>query len=327
VFFGGGTPTLLPPRELLRILDAIDRRLGLAPGAEVTVEANPDSVDVASLTALREGGVGRVSFGMQSVRTHVLAVLDRTHTPGRAEAAVADARRAGFEHVNLDLIFGTPGETDDDWRATLEAAIGAGPDHVSAYALTIEPQTRLGARVRRGQLPAPVDDVLADRYAMADDALGAAGYAWYEVSNWARTPDARCAHNLLYWRNDDWWGLGPGAHGHLAGTRWWNERHPAAYAAAVRTGELPVEGHERCTPEQRRLEDLLLRVRLAEGIEAAPYSPGVVAELAAAGLVEVHAGRLVLTRNGRLLTDGVIRRLEADGACGARGSVAPPPGP
>jgi putative oxygen-independent coproporphyrinogen III oxidase len=327
VFFGGGTPTLLPPRELVRILRAVDEELGLAADAEVTIEANPDSVDVAALAELRAGGVNRVSFGMQSVRTHVLAVLDRTHTPGRAEDAVTDARRAGFGHVNLDLIFGTPGESDADWQATLDAAIAADPDHISAYALTIEPQTRLGARVRHGRLPAPDDDVLADRYAMADDALTGAGYHWYEVSNWARTPAARCAHNLLYWRNDHWWGIGPGAHGHIGGVRWWNVRHPSDHARAVHAGRLPVDGSERPTAEQRALEDLLLHIRLVDGIDAAPYPAPLLAELVADGLVDDAAlaarGRLVLTRNGRMLTDGVIRRLDGDGPRVGRGSVEP----
>jgi oxygen-independent coproporphyrinogen-3 oxidase len=330
VFFGGGTPTLLPAADLLRILRAIDDELGLAPDAEVTVEANPDSVDRPTLAALRDGGVTRLSFGMQSVRSHVLAVLDRTHTPGRAADAVEDARAVGFEHVNLDLIFGTPGERDDDWLATLDAAIAAGADHVSAYALTVEPQTRLGARVRHGRVPAPDDDVLAHRYELADEVLGAAGFAWYEVSNWARSPGARCAHNLLYWRNDHWWGVGPGAHSHIGGTRWWNVRHPAAHAEAVAAGRLPVEGAERCTPEERALEDLLLGIRLADGLDARPFAPATVRSLVEDGLVEpggVREGRLVLTRTGRLLTDSVVRRLDGDAACVARVSVDPPRAP
>jgi oxygen-independent coproporphyrinogen-3 oxidase len=331
VFFGGGTPTLLPPADLVRMLRAIDDELGLAADAEVTVEANPDSVDVASLVALRDGGFNRISFGMQSVRRHVLAVLDRTHTPGRAEDAVADAQAAGFEHVNLDLIYGTPGESDDDWRATLDAAIAAGPDHISAYALTIERQTKLGARVRHGRLPTPDDDVLADRYAVADETLTAAGFGWYEVSNWARSPGSRCAHNLLYWRNDHWWGIGPGAHSHIGGTRWWNVRHPETHAAEVGAGRLPVEGSETCDAAQRALEDLLLGVRLVDGLEAAPFSRAVVDTLVADGLVErralVDGGRLVLTRDGRLLTDSVVRRLSDDAPWTDRGSVALPLGP
>jgi oxygen-independent coproporphyrinogen-3 oxidase len=331
VFFGGGTPTLLPTDALLHILRAIDDELGLARDAEVTVEANPDSVDRATLAALRDGGVTRVSFGMQSVRSHVLAVLDRTHTPGRAVDAVDDAHAAGFEHVNLDLIYGTPGERDTDWQATLDAAIAAGPDHLSAYALTIEPQTRLGARVRHGRTPAPDDDVLADRYAMADETLSAAGFAWYEVSNWARGTSARCAHNLLYWRNDHWWGIGPGAHSHVGGTRWWNARHPEQHAAAVAAGRAPVDGSERCTPAERALEDLLLGIRLVDGLDAAGFRPATVRSLVEDGLVDGEAAarrhRLVLTRAGRLLTDSVVRRLDGDASCATRVSVEPLPAP
>jgi putative oxygen-independent coproporphyrinogen III oxidase len=324
VFFGGGTPTLLPPGDLIRILGAIDAELGLAHGAEVTVEANPDSVDAASLDALRTGGFTRISFGMQSVRRHVLAVLDRTHTPGRAEAAVAEARGAGFAHINLDLIYGTPGETDEDWQATLDAAIAAGPDHVSAYALTIEPRTRLGAQVRHGRVPSPDDDVMAHRYALADDALQGAGFDWYEVSNWAASVTARCAHNLIYWRNDNWWGVGPGAHGHIGGVRWWNVRHPAEHAALAHDGVMPVEGHERCDADARSLEAVMLGIRLADGLAPDGFAPGTVAELTAEGLVVVTpTGRLRLTRNGRLLTDSVIQRLVRDPPCGSWGSVAP----
>jgi putative oxygen-independent coproporphyrinogen III oxidase len=326
VFLGGGTPTSLPPADLIRILRAVDDELGLVPGAEVTVEANPDSVDAAALAALRAGGFNRISFGMQSVRGHVLDVLDRTHTPGRPVAAAREARAAGFEHINLDLIYGTPGETDDDWRATLDAAIGAGPDHVSAYALTVEPRTKFGARVRRGRIATPDDDVMADRYAVADETLGAAGYHWYEVSNWAASPTARCAHNLLYWRNDHWWGVGPGAHGHIGGVRWWNVPHPAAHAERVRAGSLPFEGFEVCTPDERALEDLLLGIRLAAGIDAGRFAAPAVTDLVADGLVYDPAardGRLVLTRNGRLLTDRVIRGLVVDAPRAKRVSVAP----
>src|SRR5919206_4535625 len=211
VFFGGGTPTLLPPEDLLAVLDAIDERLGLAAGAEVTVEANPESVSPASLAALRAGGVTRISLGMQSAAPHVLAVLERAHTPGRAVEAAFAARAAGFEHVSLDLILGTPGERDADAAASLDAALSAPVDHVSAYGLILEPGTRLTRRVRRGELAAPDDDAMARRYEAADAALAARGFAWYEISNWATGPDARCRHNLGYWRGGDWWGVGPGA--------------------------------------------------------------------------------------------------------------------
>ncbi|MFK8908633.1 radical SAM family heme chaperone HemW, partial [Streptomyces sp. YS-3] len=220
VFVGGGTPTLLPAADLVRMLSAVREEFGLADDAEVTTEANPESVDRAYLEELRAGGFNRVSFGMQSAKQHVLKILDRTHTPGRPEACVAEARAAGFDHVNLDLIYGTPGESDQDWRESLAAAVGAGPDHISAYALIVEEGTQLARRIRRGEVPMTDDDVHADRYLIADSVLAEAGFHWYEVSNWATTEAGRCLHNELYWRGADWWGAGPGAHSHVGGVRW-----------------------------------------------------------------------------------------------------------
>ena len=313
VFVGGGTPTLLAAADLVGVLDVVREEFGLRPGAEVTVEANPDSVDAASLATLREGGVTRMSFGMQSAVPHVLSVLERTHTPGRATAAVAAARAAGFEHVSVDLIYGTPGETAPDWARSLAVAVDSGPDHVSAYALVVEEGTRLAARVRRGELPAPDADVLADRYEAADDVLAAAGYDWYEVSNWA-LPGGECRHNLGYWHGDDWWGAGPGAHSHVAGVRWWNVRHPAAYAALVRAGRLPVAAREVLGDDARQAERVLLGLRLREGLAVAeaPATDEVRARLLADGLVDaaaLAAGRWRLTRRGRLLADLVVRAL------------------
>ncbi|HVW17681.1 MAG TPA: radical SAM family heme chaperone HemW, partial [Solirubrobacteraceae bacterium] len=312
VFFGGGTPTLLGPAELGTVLAAIDAELGLAPGAEVTTEANPESVDAGSLAALREAGFTRVSFGMQSAAPHVLAVLDRVHTPGRAVDALREARAAGFEHVSADLIYGTPGESDDDWRASLDAALAAGPDHVSAYALTVEPGTALAARVRRGELPAPDDDVLADRYAIADERLGATGLRWYEVSNWAASDGARCRHNLGYWGDGDWWPIGPGAHGHLRGVRWWNVRRPADHARMVADGRLPEAGREVLADDERETERVMLGLRMADGLELRPDERAAAAALAADGLLEPGAlagGRAVLTLRGRLLGDHATRAL------------------
>ncbi|WP_285776375.1 radical SAM family heme chaperone HemW [Microtetraspora sp. NBRC 13810] len=315
VFFGGGTPTLLDSHDLTRVLGVIDKEFGLAPDAEVTTEANPESVDPASLATLRSGGFNRVSFGMQSAREHVLRVLDRRHTPGRAAQAVREAREAGFEHVNLDLIYSTPGETDDDWRASLEAALAAGPDHVSAYSLIVEDGTRLAARIRRGELPMPDDDVAADRYLIAEELLTAAGLTWYEISNWAASEAARCRHNLLYWTGGDWWGAGPGAHSHVGGTRWWNVKHPAAYAARLAAGETPAHAREILTPADRAMERLMLELRLVTGFplaEVAPESRTAVAGALAGGLLETEpfkAGRMVLTLRGRLLADALIRDL------------------
>ena len=316
VFVGGGTPTLLPPADLARFLGAVRDRFGLAADAEVTTESNPDSIDAAGLTTLREGGFTRVSFGMQSAVPHVLATLDRVHTPGRAQQAVADAWAAGFEHVSLDLIYGTPGETAPDWATSVEAALAARPDHVSAYALIVEEGTRLAARVRRGELPMPDDDGLADAYVAADDRFVAAGLAPYEVSNWARDDAARCRHNLGYWRGDDWWGVGPGAHSHVAGLRWWNVKHPAPYAAHLAAGRSPAAGRELLDDDQRRVERVLLEVRLAEGLPTEVLTPTEqrrLPDLAHRRLITDAyagpAGRVVLARSGRLLADGVVRDL------------------
>ncbi|MFE1173509.1 radical SAM family heme chaperone HemW [Streptomyces sp. NPDC058773] len=315
VFVGGGTPTLLPAADLGRMLAAIREEFGLAPGAEITTEANPESVDPRYLGELRAGGFNRVSFGMQSARQHVLKVLDRTHTPGRPEACVAEARAAGFEHVNLDLIYGTPGETDDDWRASLDAALGAGPDHVSAYALIVEEGTQLARRIRRGEVPMTDDDVHADRYLIADERLTAAGFTWYEVSNWATTDAARCRHNELYWTGADWWGAGPGAHSHVGGVRWWNVKHPGAYAQALSEGRSPGAGRELLSAEDRRVERILLELRLADGCPLeilAPAGARAAARALADGLLEpgpYEAGRAVLTLRGRLLADAVVRDL------------------
>jgi oxygen-independent coproporphyrinogen-3 oxidase len=315
VFFGGGTPTLLPPARLGEMLRVIDGEFGLVPGAEVTVEANPETVTERDLVHLREQGVTRLSFGMQSALPHVLAVLDRVHEPGRPARCVAWAREAGFDHVSLDLIYGTPGESDADWRRSLEAALAAGPDHISAYALIVEDGTRLAARIRRGELPAPDDDAMADRYLMAEDLLGAHGLSWYEVSNWAASGAARCAHNLLYWTGGDWWGIGPGAHSHVGGTRWWNVKHPAAYARRISAGTSPGHARETLTPGERQMERIMLLTRLADGCPVSDLEPAgreAADKAVADGLADpaaLAAGRVVLTLRGRLLADAVIRDL------------------
>ena len=315
VFFGGGTPTLLAPERLGGIIRKIDESFGLADDVEVTVEANPETVGPAELEQLRAWGVTRLSFGMQSAVPHVLRVLDRQHQPGRPLDCVRWARAAGFEHVSLDLIYGTPGESDDDWRRSVSAAIEAGPDHVSAYALIVEDGTRLAAKVRRGEIAAPDDDAMADRYLIADDLLGAAGFTWYELSNWAKNEKARSRHNLLYWTGADWWGFGPGAHSHVGGVRWWNVKHPSAYAARLAAGHSPAAARERLTAAEQRMEEIMLRARLAEGLPLSLLSATARAEterMLAMSLIDraAHAaGRLVLTLPGRLLADAVIRDL------------------
>ena len=319
VFVGGGTPTVLPAGDLARMLDGVRAAWGLAPGAEVTTEANPDSVTPRSLEQLAAAGFTRVSFGMQSAVGHVLRTLDRTHDPARIPDVVAWARAAGLE-VSLDLIYGTPGESLADWRASLEAALATGVDHVSAYALVVEEGTKMAAQVRRGELPAPDGDDEAAKYELADEVLAAAGLHWYEVSNWARTPRHACRHNLAYWRGDDWWGVGPGAHSHVGGVRWWNVKHPRAYAARLEAGLSPAAGREVLTPEEAQLERVLLGVRLAEGLalsDVGPAGRSAVAGLVADGLVDGRAAvrredpRVLLTRRGRLLADTVVRALTA----------------
>ena len=316
VFIGGGTPTLLPPADLDLLLRAVRDQFGLAAGAEVTVEANPDSVTRASLAELAAAGITRVSFGMQSQVRHVLAVLDRTHDPLRIPDVVGWAREAGLS-VSLDLIYGTPGESLDDWRRSVDAALACEPDHLSAYALVVEDGTKLAARVRRGEVPAPDDDDEADKYELVDDLATAAGYDWYEVSNWARTADDVCRHNLGYWRGDDWWGIGPGAHSHVGGLRWWNVRRPTAYAERLEQGESPAQGRELLDPAQAHSEQVLLRSRLREGLPLKDVGldgdPLVrLRDVLADGLVDADAaasGVVVLTRRGRLLADTVVRAL------------------
>jgi len=315
VFVGGGTPTMLAAADLVRVLHGIRERFGLAPGAEVTTEANPDSVTPEALATLAEGGFTRVSLGMQSAVPHVLRTLERTHDPANVARAVAAAKDAGLR-VSVDLIYGTPGESLQDWCTSLEAATALGPDHVSAYALVVEEGTKLAAQVRRGQVPAPEDDDEAAKYELADEVLAAAGFGWYEVSNWARTPQDRCRHNEGYWAEGDWWGVGPGAHSHVGGVRWWNVKHPNAFAGRLSSGQSPAAGRELLTDEQRYDERVLLGVRLGEGLPIADLRPEgreAVAGLIADGLVDgpsaMRPRRVVLTRRGRLLADTVVRRV------------------
>ena len=307
IFFGGGTPTLIGADALTEILDEIRANFDVDKNAEVTTEANPDSVTPQTLDQLRAAGFTRMSFGMQSSAPHVLRILERTHTPGMSVQAAQWAREAGFEHVSLDLIYGTPGETDGDVRESLDAALEADVDHVSAYALIVEDGTALGRRVARGEIPAPDDDVCADRYELIDDVLCAAGMDWYEVSNWSR-PGGRCRHNLAYWHNDDWWGIGPGAHSHIQGTRWWNVKHPARYADRVQSGTSPIHEAEELSDEQRLTEAVMLGMRLRTGLSSTAFDPATVADLRSTGLLD-QGDRITLTRKGRLLADAVIRAL------------------
>jgi oxygen-independent coproporphyrinogen-3 oxidase len=320
VFVGGGTPTVLPASDLVRMLDGVREAWGLTDDAEVTTEANPDSVTPESLAELRRGGFTRVSFGMQSAVPHVLATLERTHDPRRIPDVVRWALEAGLA-VSLDLIYGTPGESLDDWRLSLETALATGVDHVSAYALVVEQGTKMAVQVKRGLLALPDEDDQAAKYELADDLLTAAGLHWYEVSNWARTPADACRHNLAYWRNDDWWGVGPGAHSHVGGVRWWNVKHPRTYAAKLAAGESPAAGRETVAGAAAQLERVMLGVRLDEGLPvdalslpartrvAGLVADGLVDGRAALGAGDVPGQRVRLTRRGRLLADAVVRTL------------------
>ncbi|WP_423917473.1 radical SAM family heme chaperone HemW [Frigoribacterium sp. 2-23] len=314
VFFGGGTPTMLPSGDLGRMLSAVVDTWGLESGAEVTTEANPDSVDQAYLEQLAEAGFTRVSFGMQSSVPHVLATLERTHDPSRVPLVVRWAREAGLD-VSLDLIYGTPGESLDDWRRSLDVALEQEPDHLSAYSLIVEDGTKLARQIRRGEVATPDDDTAADMYELADERLAGAGYEWYEVSNWSRGEAHRSRHNLAYWQGHDWWGVGPGAHSHVGGVRWWNVKHPAAYAQRMAAGESPAAGRETLDDETRRVERVLLSVRTSEGLPTADLDDAgraAVAGLIADGWVDGRGairGRVQLTRAGRLMADAVVRRL------------------
>jgi oxygen-independent coproporphyrinogen-3 oxidase len=319
VYFGGGTPTLLSSEDLAAVLAAIREAWPLAPDAEVTVEANPDSVTEAGIAELARAGVNRLSVGMQSAVPRVLAVLDRTHRPEHVERAVDVAGAAGLE-TSVDLIYGAPGETMAEWEASLRAAIRTGVGHLSIYALTLEPTTPLARRIARGDLPALDEDGQASKYELADALLGSEGFAWYEISNFARSAAQRSRHNLGYWRGADWWGVGPGAHSGFGGpapVRWWNVKHPRAWAGRLASGTPPEAGKDEPDAAGRAVERVMLGIRLAEGLPTKQLPAGgraAVAGLIADGLVDGPSalrGRLVLTLRGRLLADAVTRALIA----------------
>ncbi|WP_257183581.1 radical SAM family heme chaperone HemW [Corynebacterium cystitidis] len=307
VFIGGGTPSLLGHSGLARILQAVRNTFGLAPGAEVTTESNPESTSPEFFAGLSEAGFTRISLGMQSAATPILKVLDRTHTPGRAVAAAREARQAGFEHVNLDMIYGTPTETEDDVKLTLDQLLSAEPDHVSAYSLIVEDGTAMARKVRRGELPAPSEDTFADRYELIAHTLEAEGFDWYEVSNWAK-PGGECQHNLLYWRGGRWWGAGPGAHSYIGSTRFFNVKRPERYAQELNDARLPIADRETITADEHHMEQVMLGLRLKEGIPVEWVGQAalpVVRRYEAAGRLIVDK-RIRVTATGRLLADGIV---------------------
>lgn len=349
VFFGGGTPTILPADDLIAILNAIRELWGVEDGAEITTEANPDTVDAATIRALADGGFTRVSFGMQSAVPHVLRTLDRTHTPANVEAGVRAAGAAGLRS-SVDLIYGAPGEGLEDWRTSVRTAIDLGVNHISAYALTVEPTTKMGRQIAAGVLPKPDDDDEATKYEIADELFSAAGLQWYEISNWAR-PGYESRHNLGYWRNVDWAGIGPGAHSHYnrvepascrsesersarphgsspqdcdvhGAIRSWDLAHPRLWSERVNAGQVPWAGSESITPMEALEETIMLGLRLREGLDLMALRTSLdiggtssaaldagVAELEREGLVERRGSRLIPTLRGRLLNDAVIERM------------------
>lgn len=325
VFFGGGTPTLLQSSDLTRILKRADQLFGIQDAAEITTEANPDSLSREAVQGLADGGFNRISMGMQSSVSHVLQVLERTHNPVNVDAAAGWIREAGLD-MSLDLIFGTPGESLQDWERSLDAVLALQPNHVSAYGLIVEEGTKLAAQIRRGVYPNTDPDDQADKYLLTEERLGAAGYRWYEISNWAHDPNDegihQSQHNLAYWRDQDWWGIGPGAHSHMAGLRWWNAKHPAAYASRILDNMSPAIGQEIPDDDARLLEKIMLGVRLAEGLDldvlaaqdsrAAEQAQREAKVLADQGMIEPTAlerGTIVPTLKGRLLDDAITRRL------------------
>jgi oxygen-independent coproporphyrinogen-3 oxidase len=306
VFFGGGTPSLLPAGDLARVLAGIDRTADV----EVSVECNPDSVDAEKLDTYRAAGVNRLSFGVQSLAPHVLRALGRTHDPANVERAISLARASGFDNVNVDLIYGTPGESVDDWRRTLTGALDLGVEHVSAYALTVEPGTPLGRHVAAGASPAPDDDDQAEKYLLADSVLGAAGLEWYEISNWARTGRA-CRHNECYWAQGEYLAIGCAAHGHTDARRWWNVRAPERYIDRIARREPPEADFEVLDAPTRRDEAFALALRTRGGAVAPPGAEAEVAALVDAGLLDHDGTRVTLTRTGRLLANDLTARLLA----------------
>jgi len=317
VFFGGGTPTQLPASELAATLETLKATFGFADRVEITTEANPDDLDAAYLESLAKAGFTRISLGMQSAVPSVLRTLDRTHNPELVPVAVTQAKSFGLQ-VSVDLIYGAPGETFEQWQQTVEAALELETDHISAYALIVEAGTKMARDIRSGALAAPDEDLEADKYEFADSQFEAAGLRWYELSNWSSSPETRSAHNLAYWRGQDWWGFGPGAHSHIGGVRWWNAKHPTTYAAALAEQLSPGVGRELLTAETRLQERILLESRLSDGIaisllkQANPQVGSVVAQFIAEDLIDgatAIRGQLVLTRTGRLLADAVVRRI------------------
>jgi len=311
IFFGGGTPSLLPAADLGRVITAIRNRNGLTENCEITLEANPDSVTPEKMRQYLDAGFNRISFGMQSAVPHVLATLDRTHNPANVAKAVEMARDAGFSSVSVDLIYGTPGESLEDWQTSIESALSLGVDHISAYALIVETGTKLAAQIKRGDISMPNDDLMADMYLLVNQLCNQAGLQWYELSNWSK-PGHECRHNIAYWENKNWWGLGPGAHSHINGKRFWNLKHPTTYKTKLFGGESPILDSEILTKEQMRDESIMLAIRMREGIDISTLTPTQLERIESyreSGHVSMVDKHLQLSPQGRLIADRIVREL------------------
>lgn len=311
IFFGGGTPSLLPAADLGRVISAIRDRNGLTENCEITLEANPDSVTPEKMRQYLDAGFNRISFGMQSAVPHVLATLDRTHNPANVAKALEMAREAGFSSVSVDLIYGTPGESLEDWRTSIESALSLGVDHISAYALIVETGTKLAAQIKRRDISMPNDDLMADMYLLVNQMCNQAGLQWYELSNWSK-PGHECRHNIAYWENKNWWGLGPGAHSHIDGKRFWNLKHPTTYKSKLFSGESPILDSELLTQEQLRDESIMLAIRMRDGIDISNLTPTQLERIESyreSGHISMVDKHLQLSPQGRLIADRIVREL------------------
>jgi oxygen-independent coproporphyrinogen-3 oxidase len=314
IFFGGGTPSLMQPDDIGRVISTIKSEFTLLPDAEITMECNPDTVTKEGLAAFRAVGVNRVSFGMQSAVKHVLATLDRTHNPENLLQATTWAKEVGFSEISVDLIYGTPGESLADWQTSIDAALTLPITHISAYALIIEEGTKLAAQIKRGEVAPVDDDLTAEKYLVADKAFTAAGFEWYELSNWAKS-GSLSKHNLAYWLGDNWWGAGPGAHSHLNGKRFWNVKHPNLYKERVLANQSPVADSEALDELQIESERLMLSLRLPSGLDKKSLNELQLAELSSyvqSGHLDQanwNQGRATLTLDGRLIADRILRQI------------------
>jgi len=314
IFFGGGTPSLMQPDDIGRVISTIKSEFILLPDAEITMECNPDTVTKESLAAFRAIGVNRVSFGMQSAVKHVLATLDRTHNPENLLQVTTWAKEVGFSEISVDLIYGTPGESLSDWQTSINAALTLPITHISAYALIVEEGTKLAAQIKRGEVAQVDDDLTAEKYLVADKAFTAAGYEWYELSNWAKS-GSLSKHNLAYWLGDNWWGAGPGAHSHLNGKRFWNVKHPNLYKERVLANQSPVADSEVLEELQIESERLMLSLRLPSGVDKQSLNELQLAELSSyveSGHLDQanwNQGRATLTLDGRLIADRILRQI------------------